>query len=155
MKGVEQPKKKLQEGADRIGNDWYNSGRNGPLCLLARARHEDVILVGARHYLSSISEALLPLQYSDPESRSTKNFTDIILHCIMHKPLKFKSYDPGLQRLPKSRKVSIPKTNSRGLVPQENPEQNEAVTERSEDYGMTGDDAVGVTMRIEDIINML
>ncbi|KAF5128418.1 hypothetical protein E5D57_009357 [Metarhizium anisopliae] len=73
----------------------------------------------------------------------------------MHKPLKFKSYDPGLQRLPKSKKVSIPKTYSRGVVPQENPEQNEARTERSEDYGMTGDDAVGVTIRIEDIINML
>ncbi|KAH0593430.1 hypothetical protein MHUMG1_08887 [Metarhizium humberi] len=52
----------------------------------------------------------------------------------MHKPLKFKSYDPGLQRLPKSKKVSIPKTYSRGVVPQENPEQNEARTERSENY---------------------
>ncbi|KAK9437115.1 myb-like DNA-binding domain-containing protein [Metarhizium brunneum] len=52
----------------------------------------------------------------------------------MHKPLKFKSYDPSLQRLPKSKKVSIPKTYSKGFVPQENLEQNEAVTERSEDH---------------------
>ncbi|QLI71049.1 uncharacterized protein G6M90_00g068300 [Metarhizium brunneum] len=72
----------------------------------------------------------------------------------MHKPLKFKSYDPSLQRLPKSKKVSIPKTYSKGLVPQETLEQNEAVTEGSEDPGMTGDDAIGVTIRIEDI-NML
>ncbi|KAF5136242.1 hypothetical protein E5D57_000002 [Metarhizium anisopliae] len=73
----------------------------------------------------------------------------------MHKPLKFKSYNPSLQRLPKSKKASIPQTYSRGSVPQENSEQNEAVTERSENYGMTRDDAVGVTIRIEDIINML
>ncbi|KAG8413015.1 hypothetical protein J3458_013436 [Metarhizium acridum] len=52
----------------------------------------------------------------------------------MYKPLKFKSYDPGLQRLPKSKKVSMPKTHTRGLVPQENSEQNEAVTERSENH---------------------
>ncbi|OAQ58142.1 myb-like DNA-binding domain-containing protein [Pochonia chlamydosporia 170] len=49
----------------------------------------------------------------------------------MNKPLKFKSYNPSLQRLQKKKKVFMPKTHSRGLVSHENPGQCEAVTETS------------------------